>query len=173
MSAEQTHEMNAPQETLEHTNMRIEQGYYFAYGSNLNPQRMKDRGVLFTKRELAQLNGYEFLLNKLRINGTAAANIRPKDGSTLYGLLYTCTPDVFQKLDVFEGVAAGHYSRETVVVMVNGRKQEAITYIASGSSCDDNLRKVDEDYLSHILCGKDLLPGDYVKYLESFSSWHK
>ena len=151
--------------------------YYFAYGSNLNPYRMKERKVIFTKRELAILPEYEFLLNKLKSDGTAAANIRPCEGKTVYGALYTCAPCVFEKLDVFEGVSTGHYSREKVKVKVRDDvtkcdvTREVVTYIATGASCDDSLRVVTRDYLEHVLCGRDLFPREYTEFLESFSSW--
>ena len=71
---------------------------YFAYGSNHNPDRMKERGVHFSKRQLASLPGYEFRLNYRKRNGTAAANIAPVEGKTVYGILYTCAPCVLEKL---------------------------------------------------------------------------
>ena len=68
--------------------------YYFAYGSNNNPARMKERGIIFSKRQMALLKDYEFVLNKTvpekfkaRLpDGIAAANIRPAQGKTVYGM---------------------------------------------------------------------------------------
>ena len=51
MNAELSEETNGPQKSSGKTNKGIEHIYYFACGSNLNPQRMKDRAVIFTKSE--------------------------------------------------------------------------------------------------------------------------
>ena len=145
--------------------------HYFAYGSNHNPLRMTERGVTFTDRQPASLPGYQFRLNKRRLNGTVAANIQENSTETVHGVLYTCTPDVFEKLDRFEGVKGGHYARVPVTVMCGGTPRVAITYVACANRIADEICKVETEYLEHILCGRDLLPPDYVVFLETFRSW--
>ena len=47
--------------------------YYFAFESNLNPERMKKRGAVSPERKLGKLENYEFVLNYEIGDGTAAA----------------------------------------------------------------------------------------------------
>lgn len=146
--------------------------YYFAFGSNMNPKRMQDRKAYFTDRCLAKLTDYEFVLNKKRVNKTAAANIRPKEESVVYGALYTCTEDTLKVLDKFEGVKRKMYYRAKITVQLqDGSTLDAITYIAHEHVCDNELKLVEREYLDHVLGGRDILPKDYVVFLESFSSW--
>ena len=47
----------------------------------------------------------------------------------------------------------------------------AVTYVACAHRVDDAIRKVETEYLEHILCGRDVLPEDYVGWLEGFREW--
>ena len=76
--------------------------YYFAFESNLNPERMKKRAAVFPERKLGKLENYEFVLNYEIGDGTAAANIRYKPDSAVYGALYKCTPESINKLQFYE-----------------------------------------------------------------------
>lgn len=139
--------------------------YYFAYGSNLNPERMNTRKAFFKSRKLGKLLDYEFIINKVTASGTLAANIRPKHGATVYGALYKCTQETLGALDLFEK----NYSRQKLnIITEDGDAIEAIAYIAGVENCSDTLNIVSKDYLEHILCGRDILPADYVAFLESF-----
>ena len=155
---------------MEATGGRSTDLFYFAYGANMNSERMNITQIHFSKRQRAKLLDYEFILNTKRINGTAAANIRPKVGCCVYGVLYTCTSETLNNLD--DLVSKELYTRERInVMLVDGTEVQAHSYIANCSSCDDTLTSVNRDYLDHILCGRDLLPKAYTDFLESFMSW--
>ena len=144
--------------------------YYFAYGSNMNPGRMKDRGVSFITRELARLPGYTLAFNKkVKSNGTAAANILVDEKSTVYGALYACcTEHVFHQLDKYEGVKINHYYREQKTVFLeSGKAITAVVYIANKEKCENGLL-IHPAYLDHLLCGQDLLPEQYFNFLKTF-----
>lgn len=161
---------NTPLGTSCGSGMEQYENVYFAYGSNMNPERMQTRGVKFVKRELAELPGYRFVLNKvIKSNGTAAANIIEDSLSSVYGAMYTCdNQDVFQQLDKFEGVSSKQYHRKEVTVYLENKiTRKAQVYIALEHVCRDNL-KVHPEYFKHILTGKDILPLEYVDYLKSF-----
>ena len=68
-------------------------------------------------------------------------------------------------LDIWEGVAGGHYKRQTVPVVRadSGETVEAVTYIAL--KVGEGLKPTRE-YLSHLLAGEDLLPADYHGWLK-------
>ena len=64
--------------------------FYFAYGSNMNPERVADRG-LFTRGETgATLRGFRMLFNKRStgIPGVGHANIEYDKKSVVEGVLY-------------------------------------------------------------------------------------
>ena len=144
---------------------------YFAYGSNMNSKRMESRNAAFSSKVSATLDNYEFVLNYKRTNGTAAANVRLKNGCSVHGVLYKCEHEALLFLDKYEGVDKKCYTREIVSVVSLGEKVEAYTYIACPQSCDDTLNTVSRVYLQHILSGKDLLPEHYLNFLKSFQSW--
>ena len=138
----------------------------------MNPNRMREREAYFSKRELARLPGYRLCMNKLRTDGTGAANIVEDESSEVYGLLYTCTSsNAIKQLDKFESVHQGHYSRkEMTVYLENGEEKIAYVYLGNPTACDDTIDKVRREYLDHLLAGEDLLPAEYVQFLKKFEA---
>ena len=144
------------------------QEYYFAFGSNMNPERMKERGAFFTSRVPARLPYFKMEFTFRRKDGCGSANITPQRNSEVFGALYCLEEGGLDKLDVFERVSTGCYRREQVTVeMPNGEKMEATTYIVTDEFYQEGLVPRRE-YLDHLLAGKDILPADYFAYLESF-----
>ncbi|RUS31055.1 hypothetical protein BC938DRAFT_478548 [Jimgerdemannia flammicorona] len=96
--------------------------YYFAFGSNMSYHQMMSRNAPFRDRQPAALPKFSLRFNKRSIDGTQAyANVWPdeSDENFVYGILYTgCTENTFLALDRFEGVRNGHYTRQTVKVVV-------------------------------------------------------
>lgn len=141
--------------------------YYFAYGSNMNPRRMQERGTRFIKRELGKLLGHLLVLNKrIKSTGTAAANVVSDESSVVYGALYTCPNDhVLTQLDKYEGVLSNQYYRHKVsIILSNGASVNANIYVAHSHTCSSDL-KVHPSYLQHLLEGKDILPPNYFDFL--------
>ena len=75
----------------------------------------------------------------------------------MHGALNEMPPEGFDVLDVWEGVAGGHYERRVVAVVRadTGETIEAVTYVAL--LVGHGLRPT-RDYLGHLLAGRDLLP---------------
>ena len=142
--------------------------FYFAYGPNMNPEKMSLCQIPFSDRQCGKLNGYEFVMNQKRINGTAGANIRTKENSVVYGFLYTCTLDSIERLDRYEG---NTYSRQLVeIITVESPDKVSVTahtYIGLGDSTDDNLVDISKEYLDHLLSGSERLPKDYLDFLRT------
>ena len=146
--------------------------WYFAYGSNMNParladQRLKERAVQMGPRIGGRLDGWRLAFNKIARSpaGAAAGNIVEAPGEVVHGTL-NHTPDAgLAVLDIWEGVAGGHYERRTVPVVRadTGETVEAVTYIAL--KVGEGLRPT-RDYLGHLLSGKDLLPAAYWEKLK-------
>ena len=142
---------------------------YFAFGSNMNPNRMKERKAFFTERVGAKLTDYKMSFSfRGPINGCGGGNIRPDKNSVVHGVLYTLEAGGLDKLDVFEMVSKGCYRREMVTVETeDGEKVDATTYVVTDEFYQEGLAPR-TDYLEHLLAGKDVLPAEYYDYLESF-----
>lgn len=141
---------------------------YFAFGSNMNPDRMRDRKAFFTARVGAKLLDYKMTFSFKRPDGGGSCNIRPEKDSVVHGVLYTLDAGGLDKLDVFEKVSDGWYRRERVTVENSaGEKVNATTYIVTEQFYQEGLVPY-RDYLEHCLAGKDVLPAEYYNFLESF-----
>ena len=142
---------------------------YFAFGSNMNPARMILRKAFFTSRVPATLHGYSLGFSFNRSDGFGSANITPDPNGIVHGALYTLEGGGLEKLDFFEGVAKGYYRRQNVVVRdVGGKEVEVTTYIVTGEYFKEGL-KPKQEYLDHLLAGKDILPADYYETIKALS----
>jgi gamma-glutamylcyclotransferase len=140
---------------------------YFAYGSNMDLLRLRERAVLPRERRAAVLPGYRLSFNKRSTAtiGEGKANIMATVNESVEGILSEVTEEEMGKLDRCEGVPA-HYLRAIVVVkMKNGTEVDSVTYVANPSMVMDGLKPTKE-YLSHLLAGRSFLSGEYLRWLE-------
>lgn len=146
--------------------------YYFAYGSNMDPERMKKRGVKFSLRVRAVLKGYALKFDKV-VSGNSEegyANIVKDEHSEVEGVLYEIYQEGLEKLDSCEGCPS-HYKQITVKVLLDdGKEVEAKTYIANSEKIKEGL-KPRKEYLSHLLAASDVLSPEYIKKLEKTSTY--
>jgi gamma-glutamylcyclotransferase len=127
----------------------------------MNTAQMRSRAGEVSENRVARLENYELVFNKKVRGGTAAANIRPAQGSAVIGVLYKINESAYRSLDRFEG-APIHYRRIQVnVVDGNGQAITADAYIAT--KVEKGLRPASH-YLKTILDGAEehKLPEDYV-----------
>ena len=104
--------------------------WYFAYGSNVNPEQMKERIGEFKEAVKATLIGFKLVFRGYspRWNG-APADIEPSRESVVYGVLYRISEDQLKELDSYEGFP-NFYKHEMVEVLTEaGRKIQAVTYV--------------------------------------------
>ena len=146
--------------------------WYFACGSNMSParlsdRRLKERAVQMGRRIGGRLDGWRLVFNKVARSpeGAAAGNIVEALGEAVHGTLNQMPDAGLAVLDIWEGVAGGHYKRRTVPVVRadTGETVEAVTYIAL--KVGEGLKPT-RDYLGHLLAGKDLLPAAYWEKLK-------
>ena len=145
--------------------------FYFAFGSNISPRRIHERGAKVISREGAVLPGYRLTFDVNRLDdGFGFSTIVPADSdSVVYGALYTCEEGSLEKLDR-DHIPEGHFRHKKVEVQTKtGKRVEAIAYIANEALIQSGL-KPSKDYLAEILEGDDLLPKEYVEFLKSFIS---
>jgi len=141
--------------------------YYFAYGSNMNPQRMRERGVTFCSREPARLPGQRLAFNKRGLTlprGAGYANVVPDRHGVVEGALYRMDRSQLAALDECEGWPR-HYRREEMEVeRADGSRVTAIVYVAQPGWTRPGLRPTRE-YLDHLLAGRDVLSPAYQRWL--------
>ena len=140
---------------------------YFAYGSNMDPDHMRIRGVMFSKREHAFLDGWRLVFNKTSCRpGEGYANIEKDIDSTVEGILYEIEDADIGKLDEYEDYPEDYDRIYLKVRLDDGAVIEAFAYIAQPDRVKDGLRPTRE-YLSHLLKGCDLLSEQYCLMLMS------
>jgi hypothetical protein len=89
---------------------------YFAYGSNLMKDQMRQRCPGSVPVARAELPGWRWLIGE-----RGFATIAPSAKATVYGALYELTERDEARLDISEGVAAGCYGKFILEVAVRDR----------------------------------------------------
>jgi len=134
--------------------------------ARLVDDRLKPKGVALGRRIGGRLDGWRLTFDKVvrAPKGAGAGNIVVTAGGVVHGTLNELPPAGLEVLDIWEGVAGGHYERRTVPVVRadTGDTIEAVTYVAL--LVGESLRPT-RDYLGHLLAGRDLLPVDYWERL--------
>ena len=140
--------------------------HYFAYGSNMNPARVRERGLRFTSVQGASLNDRRLVFDKVsRLHPNAAhANVVYAPGEQVEGVLYRLQgADEILKMDPFER-APWNYGRDAVPVQAGDEVLWAWTYFANRAVRRDGLNPPAE-YLAHLLAGRAYLSADYFDRL--------
>ncbi len=101
---------------------------YFAYGANIDPERMAARVRGVRAVGPATLDGYqlEFTIRD-RAWGGGVANIRPEQSGRVWGMVWQGPDKAFAVLDTFQGDASS-LRRETVSVQTEDGLLEAFTF---------------------------------------------
>ena len=141
--------------------------YYFAYGSNMNPERMLERDIKFIGFEKGKIANAKLKFNKTAFaKNEGYANISFTTESEVEGILYQLVNhQQILKLDRYEGYP-WHYTRcKSIVRTKNGMKYSYI-YIATPYFTKAGL-KPKREYLNHLLAAKEYLSPNYYKKLEA------
>ncbi|NBO79430.1 MAG: gamma-glutamylcyclotransferase, partial [Actinobacteria bacterium] len=116
--------------------------WYFAYGSNMDVDRMLERGAPFTQRKRGKMVDHRLVFNKVtsKYPGHGVANVVPERGFEVRGILYEVDRAGIAALDGFEGVRGGHYIRVTMpVAMGDGTAVDAFVYVAHPDRVEEGL----------------------------------
>lgn len=139
---------------------------YFAYGSNMDSEKIRERGIHFSQRIHATLLGYRLEFNKVssRSPEQGYANIVPFENGIVEGVLYDIEDSDLSKLDGHEG-CPDQYERVKVEVQLDNReKVEAVAYMARPDRVRYGL-KPSRDYIEHLLAASNLLSESYRRKL--------
>lgn len=131
------------------------------------PKQLEERIGRPVPGTVGLLRDHELVFNKLGTQQTGYANIRPREGDRVYGVLYPLTEQELERLDRKEGVP-GHYRRQTVVVETDAGPMKAVCYVAASDKVCECL-KPSKDYLRSLVEGARAhgLPPEYVQRLEA------
>ncbi len=142
--------------------------WYFAYGSNMC------RAIFLDRRKMRPLQtrwgwllDYEMCFNiPVGPGERGVANVEPRHGLRTCGVLYSLTPEDFDRLDRTEGVHVGLYRRMPIEVVVGEECVAASTYQSSLTQAG---RKPSPRYMSLLLEGArhHALPPEYIRRLEN------
>ncbi|WP_041571133.1 gamma-glutamylcyclotransferase family protein [Candidatus Desulforudis audaxviator] len=143
--------------------------WYFAYGSNMDTERMKERVGRLPDRIPGVLRNWRLEFNKAweNIPGAGFANIVPCPGDAVEGVLYLLLGEELRELDRYEGVPR-HYKQRQVSVerRETGEVVAAVTYVASPDKVRHGLKPTRE-YIGYLLSGADCLSKEYVQHLQA------
>lgn len=140
--------------------------YYFAYGSNMNAERMIARGLRFDRALSGRIPGLGLAFNKrcaLQPH-RSYANVIYAPNSCVEGVLYQLTEasEIF-KMDPFEG-SPRLYSRDIYRVETDEGPIAAWVYVANKAMITEGL-KPERWYLQHLLAGQAYLTPAYYETL--------
>lgn len=142
--------------------------FYFAYGSNMNRNRMHGRGLDIVDVSSAWIDGYALKFNKRSEQdpNLGCANIVYHPSARVEGVLYELkSVSEIAKLDPFEGTPR-RYSREVFSVQSPEGTQPAWLYIANPGVIDNQLKPATW-YIDHLLQGRDYITDNYWKTLQA------
>lgn len=140
--------------------------YYFAYGSNMDKERMAVRGLSFSDPVKGVMHGYRLAFNKKAWDHPARsyANVMFDPNSHVEGVLYRLRDEhQIKKMDPFEG-APKLYSREIFHIETQYGLIPSWVYIANKAAISEGL-KPDQWYLDHLLAGREHLSESYYQQL--------
>lgn len=136
---------------------------YFAYGSNMDPDQMRERAPGARALGPARLPGHRlFFTHDSAGWAGGVASISPDASSDVWGVLWRIDDRDLAALDEYEGYPAA-YTRTTVTVEIAGGRRDALVYVAMPTVG----KRPSEVYLECIVRGAEAhgLPGEYVESL--------
>jgi len=115
---------------------------YFAYGSNMDTQRLRFRTPGCSVIGVATLVGHELRFHKSSKDGSAKCDAfwtgNPTD--LVVGVLYNIPVDQKSALDKAEGLGKGYEEVTITVMTADAVALDAVTYLASDEAIDENLK---------------------------------
>ncbi len=155
-------------ELLENMRRRSTTCRYFAYGSNLSTQRLRERAPSARAIGRARLPRHRLRWHKLGRDGSGKCFVECTGvaADDVWGVLFELDWRDKPKLDAAEGLGIGYFEREVRLAM-DGGERLALTYYAKPDKIDPALRPR-QWYKNHVLRGarEHGLPASYIAALE-------
>lgn len=148
------------------TELRPEYELYFAYGSNMLEQRLKDRVKSAEFFSSAWIRGWEVRFHKRSIDGSGKADLVQTGDleDIVHGVVYQFDPN---ERDALNEAERG-YDRAAIQVHTDSGDRDVTTYLARRGRIDESLKPYTW-YRDLILCGAEQhgLPEDYRRKIDS------
>jgi cation transport regulator ChaC len=143
---------------------------YFAYGSNMDEQRVKAANRCPNARFIfnAVLPGHCLVFSRGGDAGTCTADVVPDPASLVWGVVYDITDSDRQQLDAREGVGIRSYQPKEVPVHPHGDIEQRVMVLTYGASDSAEIQQPpSREYLDYLLRGARHwgLPADYIAQL--------
>ncbi len=146
---------------------------YFAYGSNLDWEQMKERCSTARFVCNAVLRDHKLAFTRKSINrGCGAADVIPDSGKEVWGVVYQISDRDVGKLDKAEGFQPGRaknsYMREERHVFEEGKAEQPVNVTIYLAVKEENPPLPDKKYKDQIVNGAKYwhLPEGYIEELE-------
>ena len=101
--------------------------FYFAYGSNMNPDRIRERIPMAREVGTAFIIGW-------RLKERLYADIERSRGGRVDGVLYLLTPTEMHRLDAYEGYPHTYCCAELDAIIDPEHKVSAFTYVLTDAA---------------------------------------
>lgn len=139
---------------------------YFAYGANMDPVGMARRCPTAEVIGPAILRDHALCFRWWRRWRTGVAHVEASEGSMVWGVLWEIGPEDERRLDRYEDLARGLYTKATVTVETAEVPHEAMAYVATGRIQKRPSRR----YLRLLVRGAEAYgaPPAYVEALRAF-----
>ena len=137
--------------------------FYFAYGSNMDVDRVQLRGMAFVRRCSGRLAGYRLVFNKRAkgAQGIAHANVEPSITSAVEGVLYAlAAPENILQMDPYEGYPV-RYNRRILPIETETGVAAGWVYQANPQFIETGCKPT-QSYLNHLLAGAEFLSASYL-----------
>lgn len=143
----------------------------FAYGSNMNINRLRKRVPSAIRLFNASLPGYRFLFNKQSNDGSGKGNIQPSINplNIVWGVIFEIEETEKPSLDIAEGLGQGYCEGVIDLVDENDRFVQAQVYMADANAINNELLPYDW-YKEFVVTGaeQNQLPAEYIEFLKNF-----
>ena len=143
----------------------------FAYGSNMNINRLKERVPSAIKVCNSSVEGYKFLFNKKsNVDGSAKGNIHQTNDAAdkVWGVVFEIAESDKSGLDKVEGLGKGYNEQQIELLDDKGNAVQAQVYVADAGAINNEVVPFDW-YKAFIVSGAEQnnLPADYTKTLKN------
>lgn len=144
----------------------------FAYGSNMNLNRLTKRVPSAVKVANAFLTGHKIVCNKISNDGSAKANVIETDvpDEIVWGVLFSIDRSEKYLLDKAEGLGKGYIEGILTLFDETNNSYAAQIYIGDSNFLDNTLLPYDW-YKEFIVSGaiQNKLPAEYILQLQSIA----
>lgn len=146
--------------------------YYFAYGSNLHPQRLLERVPAAELVGVSEIRKHRLAFHKQSHDGSGKCNLHHtgSESDMVLGAIYRFPGEHKTTLDRFEGNGSG-YIDNPVVLEHRGREHDCFTYFAQHTHIADHVKPY-HWYKQLVVLGARYLgfPRSYISAIEAVDS---